>query len=37
MLFDRFPAMRFACDPAELEHMPSFLSNGHTRLPVLLK
>lgn len=37
MLFDRFPGMRFACDPAELEHMPSFLSNGHTRLPVLLK
>jgi cytochrome P450 len=37
MLFDRFPEMRFACSPAELEHVPSFLSNGHTRLPVLLK
>jgi cytochrome P450 len=37
MLFDRFPEMRFACGPAELEHVPSFLSNGHTRLPVLLK
>ena len=35
-LFGRFPDMRLACPPAELGHVPSFVSNGHTRLPVLL-
>lgn len=36
-LFKAFPDMRLACPPGELEHIPSFLSNGHTRLPVVLK
>ncbi|QEU76565.1 cytochrome P450 [Streptomyces nitrosporeus] len=35
-LFRRFPGMRLA-DPAErLELLPSFISNGHRRLPVFL-
>jgi cytochrome P450 len=36
MLFDRFPELRLAADPATLEHLPTFLSNGHVSLPVLL-
>jgi cytochrome P450 len=36
MLFDRFPDLRLACDPAELRHIASFITNGHDRLPVLL-
>ena len=35
-LFKEFPDMRLACAPGELEHVPSFVSNGHTRLPVYL-
>jgi cytochrome P450 len=34
-LFERFPALTFAVPPAELTPMHSFLSNGHTSLPVL--
>lgn len=33
-LFDRFPDMRLADEP--LEPVPSFISNGHRRLPVVL-
>ncbi|MGH3165510.1 MAG: cytochrome P450 family protein [Trebonia sp.] len=36
MLFERFPDLRFASPPEELEHVPSFISNGHARLPCLL-
>lgn len=36
MLFDRFPEMRFDRDPAQLGSVPTFLSNGHVSLPVLL-
>jgi cytochrome P450 len=36
ILFGRFPDIRFACPPEELEHVPSFISNGHTRLPCIL-
>jgi 2-hydroxy-5-methyl-1-naphthoate 7-hydroxylase len=36
MLFERFPGMRLACRPDDLEHIPSFISNGHTRLPCWL-
>jgi cytochrome P450 len=36
MLFDRFPNLRLACDPGQLGHNPSFITNGHDRLPVLL-
>jgi cytochrome P450 len=35
-LFGRFPNLRFATDPAELGTVGSFISNGHTRLPVYL-
>ncbi|MGX1772061.1 cytochrome P450 family protein [Nocardia brasiliensis] len=35
-LFERFPKLRFAVDPAELEPMGSFISNGHRTLPVYL-
>ncbi|MEV0357562.1 cytochrome P450 [Nocardia sp. NPDC050697] len=35
-LFERFPGLRFAVDPAELVPMGSFVSNGHQRLPVYL-
>jgi cytochrome P450 len=34
-LFERFPGLTFAVPPAELTPMHSFLSNGHTSLPVL--
>ncbi|MBF6130798.1 cytochrome P450 family protein [Nocardia brasiliensis] len=36
-LFARFPNMRLAADPAELGAVASFISNGHSRLPVLLQ
>ncbi|WP_228002471.1 cytochrome P450 family protein [Nocardia australiensis] len=35
-IFERFPNMRLAVDPAELDPMGSFVSNGHRRLPVYL-
>ncbi|MFD4459575.1 cytochrome P450 [Nocardia sp. NPDC058480] len=35
-LFDRFPQMRLAASPAALAPVPSFISNGHATVPVLL-
>ncbi|MEU2769389.1 cytochrome P450 [Streptomyces diastaticus] len=35
-LFARFPAMRLAEGPDQLKPIPSFISNGHQRLPVHL-
>ncbi|MEV6101828.1 cytochrome P450 [Nocardia sp. NPDC051981] len=35
-LFERFPAMRLAKNPAELGTISSFISNGHASLPVYL-
>ncbi|GHH76916.1 cytochrome P450 [Streptomyces sulfonofaciens] len=35
-LFARFPDMRLAVGPAELQPLPSLISNGHRRLPVVL-
>ncbi|MGW0247504.1 cytochrome P450 family protein [Nocardia goodfellowii] len=35
-LFERFPNMTFAADPAEFGHVASFISNGHRVLPVHL-
>ncbi|MFE6923061.1 cytochrome P450 [Nocardia sp. NPDC057663] len=35
-LFDRFPEMRLATSPAELAPVQSFISNGHTSIPVYL-
>ncbi|MEV0080779.1 cytochrome P450 [Nocardia neocaledoniensis] len=35
-LFERFPDMRFAAPVTELGTVPSFISNGHARLPVHL-
>lgn len=35
-LFARFPKLRLAADPQELGTVPSFISNGHRRLPVFL-
>jgi cytochrome P450 len=35
-LFARFPRMRLAVPADELRPIPSFLSNGHRALPVLL-
>jgi 2-hydroxy-5-methyl-1-naphthoate 7-hydroxylase len=35
-LFDRFPALRLAVPPADLEPVPSVLGNGHVALPVQL-
>ncbi|MGX1804103.1 cytochrome P450 family protein [Nocardia sp. NPDC055321] len=35
-LFERFPDMRLAKDPAELGTTSSFISNGHDALPVYL-
>ncbi|MEU7580011.1 cytochrome P450 [Streptomyces sp. NPDC041068] len=34
-LFERFPGLRLAVPPRELLPLPSFISNGHRRLPVL--
>ncbi|MFD7845909.1 cytochrome P450 [Nocardia sp. NPDC059764] len=36
-LFERFPTMRLAVDPAELRPLGSFVSNGHQSVPVLLQ
>lgn len=36
-LFDRFPAMTLAVAPHALQPVPSFISNGHRRLPVRLR
>ncbi|WP_067849196.1 cytochrome P450 family protein [Nocardia lijiangensis] len=35
-IFERFPNMRLAAESAELGTVPSFISNGHHRLPVYL-
>ncbi|GHE15667.1 cytochrome P450 family protein [Streptomyces alanosinicus] len=35
-LFERFPRMRLACSPQELEPMSSFLMNSYRALPVYL-
>ncbi|WP_349017229.1 cytochrome P450 family protein [Streptomyces luteolus] len=35
-LFQRFPDLRLACPPEELEPMPTFLMNGYKSLPVVL-
>lgn len=35
-LFDRFPDMELAAAPADLQPVPSLISNGHQRLPVRL-
>ncbi|MEU0743918.1 cytochrome P450 [Streptomyces sp. NPDC006134] len=35
-LFERFPGVRLACAPHELEPMHTFLMNGYGALPVLL-
>ncbi|MGW0771453.1 cytochrome P450 family protein [Streptomyces sp. NPDC002676] len=35
-LFERFPRMRLACSPEELEPMPTFLMNTYRELPVIL-
>jgi cytochrome P450 len=35
-LFDRFPSLRLAVSPDELEPVRSFISNGHRTLPVIL-
>ncbi|MGW5381965.1 cytochrome P450 family protein [Nocardia sp. NPDC003963] len=35
-LFERFPDMSFAVDPATIDTIDSFIANGHTRLPVHL-
>ncbi|WP_181721797.1 cytochrome P450 family protein [Nocardia gipuzkoensis] len=36
-IFRRFPDMRLAVDPSELGPVLSFISNGHSELPVLLE
>lgn len=36
-LFERFPNLRLAVDPAELRPLGSFVSNGHQSVPVLLQ
>jgi cytochrome P450 len=36
LLFERFPDMRLARRPENLEHTASFISNGHTQLPCWL-
>ncbi len=35
-LFTRFPQMRLAIEPGQLTPLPSFISNGHQRVPVIL-
>ena len=35
-LFDRFPNLSLAVDPAELQPLPTFIMNGHRGLPVRL-
>ncbi|WP_216916737.1 cytochrome P450 family protein [Nocardia noduli] len=36
-LFDRFPDLGFAVDPAALDTLDSFISQGHRELPVYLR
>jgi cytochrome P450/pimeloyl-ACP methyl ester carboxylesterase len=36
-LFDRYPDLALAVDPAELEPLSTFIMNGHRALPVRLK
>jgi len=36
MLFERFPDLSLAVPDAQLRPIPSFISNGHARLPVHL-
>jgi cytochrome P450 len=36
-LFDRFPDIKLAVAPDELEPSQSFISNGHVALPVNLR
>ncbi|MFC3961374.1 cytochrome P450 family protein [Nocardia jiangsuensis] len=36
-IFARFPEMRLAVPESELGRVPSFISNGHRRLPVFLR
>jgi 2-hydroxy-5-methyl-1-naphthoate 7-hydroxylase len=36
-LFDRFPDIKLAVSPDELEPSQSFISNGHVTLPVTLR
>ncbi|WP_406234317.1 cytochrome P450 [Nocardia sp. NBC_01009] len=36
-IFERFPNMRLAVDPSELNTVNSFISNGHETLPVYLR
>jgi 2-hydroxy-5-methyl-1-naphthoate 7-hydroxylase len=36
LLFERFPDMRLARRPDNLEHTAPFISSGHTQLPCLL-
>ncbi|MEV6443085.1 cytochrome P450 [Amycolatopsis sp. NPDC051716] len=36
-LFDRFPELSLAVPPEDLTTLPTFLSNGHTSLPVHLR
>ncbi|MET9914377.1 cytochrome P450 [Streptomyces sp. NPDC006476] len=35
-LFARFPSLRLAVEPSGLQPLPSYISNGHQRLPVHL-
>ena len=35
-LFDRFPNLSLAVDPAELQPLPTFIMNGHRGLPARL-
>jgi 2-hydroxy-5-methyl-1-naphthoate 7-hydroxylase len=37
MLFERFPDLALAVPAAQLRAVPSFISNGHSRLPVCLR
>ncbi|WP_330461433.1 cytochrome P450 [Streptomyces sp. NBC_00820] len=36
-LFDHFPDVRLACEPAELRPLPTFMLNGYRSLPVVLR
>ncbi|MEU5536912.1 cytochrome P450 [Streptomyces sp. NPDC020362] len=36
-LFERFPDVRLACAPEELEPLPTFMLNGYRSLPVVLR
>lgn len=36
-LFDRFPQLRLACEPAEIPYAPQFMTNGPLCVPVQLR